>query len=72
MHWNRSNPNCNGNRRDKVALRTTCSKNVKLKIIKIRSGCQHVAYFYYSKNLNRAACGPRVGHCCSKYINIAT
>ena len=26
--------NCNGNRRDKVALRTTCIKNVKSKIIK--------------------------------------
>jgi len=24
MYWKRSNPNCNGNRRDKVTLRTTC------------------------------------------------
>jgi len=36
-----SNPSCNGNRRDKVALRTTCIKNVKFKIIKIRTGCQY-------------------------------
>jgi len=52
-------PNCNGNRRDKVFLRTTCIKNVKFKIIEIRTGCQYVGYFYYSQNLNWAACGPR-------------
>ena len=28
MYSKRSNPNCNGNRRDKVALRATCIKNV--------------------------------------------
>jgi len=38
-----------------VALRTTCIKNVKFKIIKIRTGCQYVGYFYYSENLNWAA-----------------
>jgi len=47
--------NCNGNRRDKVALRTTCIKNVKFKIIEIRTGCEYVGYFYYSVNLNWAA-----------------
>jgi len=26
MYWKRSNPNCNGNRRDKVVPRTTCIK----------------------------------------------
>jgi len=35
-----------------VALRTTCIKNVKFKVIKIRTGCQYVGYFYYSENLN--------------------
>ena len=29
----RSNPDCNGNRSYKVELRTTCIKNVKIKII---------------------------------------
>ena len=54
MHKMRSNPNCNGDRRDKVALRTTCTKNVKFKIIKIRTGCQYVGYFYCSEILNWA------------------
>jgi len=52
MRWN---PNCNGNRRDKVALKTTCIKNVKFKLIKIRTGCHYIGYFYYSENLNWAA-----------------
>jgi len=52
------NPNTNGNRRDKVALRTICIKNVKIKIVKIREGCQYVGYFRYSENLNWVACGP--------------
>jgi len=56
------NPNCNGNRRDKVALRTTCIKNVNFKIIKTRTGCQCVGYFYYSENLNWAAQNSRLGH----------
>jgi len=50
-----SNPNCYGNRLDKVALRTTCIKNVKLKFIKIRTGCQYVGYFHCSWNLNWVA-----------------
>jgi len=37
--------NCNGNRRNKVSLRTTCIKNVKFKIIKVRTGCQYVGCF---------------------------
>jgi len=56
------NPNCNGDRVDKVALRTTCIKNVKFKIIKVRTGCQYVGYFFCSENLNWASCGPRVQH----------
>jgi len=40
MCWKRSNPNCNGNSPDKVALRTTYIKNVKFKIIKIRTSYQ--------------------------------
>jgi len=55
MFWKRSNPNRNGSRRDKVALRTTYNKNVKFKIIKIRAVYQYVGYFYYSQNLNWAA-----------------
>jgi len=42
----------------KMALGTTCIENVKLQIIKIRTGCQYVGCFYYSENLNWAACGP--------------
>jgi len=34
MHLKRWNPNCNDDKRDKVALRTTCIKNVKFKISK--------------------------------------
>jgi len=41
--------------RDKVVLRTTCIKNVKFKIIKVRTGCQYVVYLYYSENLNWTA-----------------
>jgi len=53
-------PDCSGSKRDKVVLRTTCIKNVKLKIIKTRTGCQYVGYFYYSKSLNWAAENPRL------------
>jgi len=45
-----------------VALKTTCIKNVKLKIVKIRTGYQYTGYFYYSKNLNWAAQNLRLGH----------
>ena len=65
MYWKCSNPNCHGNRRDKVAPRTTCIKNVKFKIIEIRTGCQYVGYFYYNENLTGSAklsAGPWVGH----------
>ena len=62
MYWKRRIPNCNGSRHDKVALKTTCIKNVKFKIIKIRTGCQYVGYFYNSENLNRAAQNLRLGH----------
>jgi len=55
MYWRRSNPNCNGNIRDKVTLKTTCIKNVELKIVKIKTGCQYKGYFNYCENLNRAA-----------------
>jgi len=50
--WKRSNLSCNGSRRDKVALRTTCNKNVKLQIIKIRTSCQCGRYLYCGENLN--------------------
>ena len=55
MYWKRSNRNRNGNRRDKVGLKTTCIKSVKFKIIKKKTGCQYKGYFQYSKNLNWAA-----------------
>jgi len=45
----------------KVALRTTCIKNDKFKIIKVRTGCQYVGYLYYSKNLNWAVQNLRLG-----------
>ena len=58
-----SNPNCHGERRNKVALRTTCIKNVKFKIIKIRTGCEYVRYFYHSENnINWAEKKLRLGH----------
>ena len=60
MSCKSSNPNCNGNRRDKVALRTICDKNIKFKIVKIRTNC-HVGYFYYSENLNWAEQNLRQG-----------
>jgi len=47
-----------------VALRTTCIKNIKFKIIKIRIGCQYVGYFYYSQNLlcrAKSSTGPHAG-----------
>jgi len=44
-----------------VALRTTCNKNVKFKIIKIKTSCQYVGCFYHSKNLNWAAQNLRLG-----------
>jgi len=47
MYRKRSNPKCNGNRRDEVALRTTCTKNVTFKIIKIRTGCHRVVHGTY-------------------------
>jgi len=55
MYLKHSIPNCNGHGRDKVALATTRIKNVKFNIIKIRTGCQYVGYFYYRNNLNCAA-----------------
>jgi len=61
MHWKHSNPNCNGNRRDEVALKTTCVKKVKFKIIKTRIGGQNIGYFHYSENPNRAPQNSRLG-----------
>jgi len=50
MQLKRSNPNCNGNRHDNVALKTTYIKNVKFKIIKMKTSYQHIRYFSYSEN----------------------
>jgi len=49
MYRKRSNPNCNGTRRNKVALKTTCIKKVKFNIIKIRTGCQYIGHFLQRK-----------------------
>jgi len=38
-----------------MALKTTCIKNVKFKIIKVRTGRQHMGYFYYSESINATA-----------------
>jgi len=38
-----------------LLLRTTCIKNVKIKIIKIRRDCQYAGFFFYNENLNWAA-----------------
>ena len=61
MYLKRWNPNCNGNRRDKVALKAICMKNVKFKLVKIRTGGQYLGYLYYSENLNWAAQNLQLG-----------
>ena len=54
MHWKRSNPNYNCNRRDTVALKVSCNKNVKFNIFKIRTCCRYTGYFTTAKlNLGR-------------------
>jgi len=55
MYCKRTTPNCNGNRHDKVALRTACIENDNFKIINIRIDWQHVDRVYCSVNLNWAA-----------------
>jgi len=54
----------------KVVLWTACIENGKLKINKIRSGCQYVGYLYLELKLKtgrtKPLTGPRFGHCCSK------
>jgi len=42
MYWKRSNPHCNGNRRDKEALKTNYIKIFKFRIINLRTGCQYI------------------------------
>ena len=44
-----------------MALRTTCIKVVKFKIIKIRTGWQCVGYFYYNEHLHWVARNLRLG-----------
>jgi len=46
-----------------MVLKTTRVKNVKFKIIEIRTGCQNIGYCYHSNNLNRAAQNLRLGPC---------
>jgi len=60
--WAYGNLPASSYRRDKVALRNTYIKNIKFKIIKVKTGCQYVGYLHNSENLNWAACGPRVRH----------
>jgi len=40
------NPNHIGNKCDEIALKTTCIKNVKFKIIKIKTGCHYAGYTF--------------------------
>ena len=56
-----------------MALRITCIKNVKFNIIKIRTGCEYVRYFYYAENLNWAVQKLRLGRMCpeSRWLDIA-
>jgi len=75
MYWKRPNPNYHGKQRNKVALKTTCIKNVKFKIIKIRTGCEYVRCFYHSeniswaeKNFDCATCWLWVGHSWIRWI----
>jgi len=55
-----------------VALRTTCIKNVKFKIINIKTDWQYVRYFYTTVQRRpklgriKPSTGPRVGHSCSR------
>jgi len=44
-----------------MALKTTCIKNVKFKIIKTRTGCQYVGYFCYSENPELGRTKPSTG-----------
>jgi len=37
----RANPNGSGNKHVKMALRTACIKNITIKNIKIKNGCQY-------------------------------
>jgi len=45
-----------------VALKATSIKDVKFKIIVVRTGCQCMRYFYYTENLNWAEQNLRLGH----------
>jgi len=44
-----------------MALKTTCIKDDKFKIVKTRTSYQYVGHFYYRVNLNWAAQNPRLG-----------
>jgi len=70
MYQKHSNPNSNANRHHKVALKTTCIKNVKFQIIKIRIGYQKI-YFYYSENLNWAARNLQTGPHAARTLDTA-
>jgi len=56
----------------KMALRTTCNENVKLKIIKIRTGCQYVDFFFIQRKpklgRTKPSNRPQVRHSCSKLL----
>jgi len=54
-----------------VALWTTCIKNVKFKIIKIRTGCEYARYFYHSENPNWAEKKSSTGPCAGCGLDIA-
>jgi len=45
-----------------VTLKTTCIKNIELKIVKTRADCQYKGYSNCSENLNWAAQNLWLGH----------
>ena len=45
-----------------MVLKNTRNKNVKFKIINIKTGCQSIGDFYYNENLNWATQSLRLGH----------
>ena len=78
MYWKHSNPNCNGNRRDKEALMTTCTKKYQWQDHqnkhKGRLSVCGILLLQRKPKLGRtkpstgphAARGPWVGHSCTR------
>jgi len=63
MYWKRSNHNCNGNRRDKTAHRTTCifDASCQIKDYQNKDRLSVCRLLLLKRNLNRAAQSLRLG-----------